>query len=143
MGMTGRTLNNGDWDSWVYTESFAATPFAENPVAAEPPASGDNADFNGDGVVDASDFLVWQRGFGMTSGVELEQGDANRDGVVDATDLSIWSSAFGSAATPPNIGSLATAVPEPATVGLGIAAALCVAAIAQRRNFLNGIAAWK
>lgn len=143
MGMTGRTLNDGDWDSWVYTESFSATPFAQNPVAAEPPASGDNADFNGDGVVDGNDFLAWQRSFGMTSGVELEHGDANSDGLVDAVDLNAWSAAFGASAAPPNVSALATAVPEPTTVGLSVAAALFVVAIARRRNFQNGIAAWK
>lgn len=134
-GMTGRTLQNGDWDSWVFSESFVATPFAENPVAAEPPASGDNADFNGDGVVDGSDFLAWQRGFDTNGGAALEQGDANLDGVVDAADLNIWSAAFGTGSTPPDVSSPATAVPEPATVGLGVAAALCVVAISRRGNF--------
>jgi len=142
-GMTGRTLNYGDWDSWVYTESFSATPFAQNPISAEPPASGDNADFNGDGVVDGGDFLAWQRGFGTIGGVELEHGDANDDGQVDAADLNAWSAAFGTGATPPNVSSPATAVPEPATVSLGVSAALFVVAIARRRNVLNGIAAWK
>jgi hypothetical protein len=143
MGMTGRTLNDGDWDSWVYTESFSAMPFAQNPVAAEPPASSDNADFNGDGVVDGTDFLAWQRGFGMTGGVELEHGDANGDGMVDAADLNAWSAAFGASAAPPNVSAPATTVPEPTTVGLSVGAALFVVAIARRRNFQNGIAAWK
>ena len=143
MGMTGRTLNDGDWDSWVYTESFAATPFAQNPVAAEPPASGDNADFNGDGVVDGGDFLAWQRGFGMIDSVELEHGDANRDGLVDAADLNAWSAAFGTGAAPPNVSALATAVPEPTTVRLSVGAVLLVVAVARRRNVQKGIAAWK
>ena len=142
-GMTSRTLSDGDWDSWVYTESFSATPFAQNPIAAEPPASDDNADFNGDGVIDGSDFLAWQRGFSMTSGVELEHGDANGDGLVDAADLNAWNAAFGTEAAPPNVSAPATAVPEPTTVGLGLAAAVFVVAIARRRNFQNGIAAWK
>lgn len=130
-GMTGRTLNDGDWDSWVYTESFAAMPFAQNPVAAEPPASGDNADFNGDGVVDGNDFLAWQRGFGMTSGVELEHGDANGDGLVDAADLDVWRAAFGVGAAPPGATAAAIAVPEPAAAGL-VAAAMLATAVRRR-----------
>lgn len=141
-GMTGRTLSDGDWDSWVYTESFSAMPFAQNPVAAEPPASVDNADFNGDGVVDGSDFLAWQRGFGAT-GAQLEQGDANGDGAVDAADLAAWNTAFGAGAVTTNANTLALAVPEPTTLGLTltIVAGVLAVATARRRNFRNGVAA--
>ncbi len=141
-GMTGRTLQNGDWDSWVFSESFVATPFAENPVAAEPPASDDNADFNSDGVVDGSDFLAWQRGFGTIGGAELEQGDANGDGLVDAADLNAWSTDYGTGATPPSGRSLATVVPEPATFGL-IVASLAAASVARRMNLKSGGVTWK
>lgn len=145
-GMTGRALKDGDWDSWVYTESFAAMPFAQNPVAAAPPASGDNADFNGDGMVDGSDFLAWQRGFGTLSSAELEHGDANGDGLVDAADLNAWQEAFGTAA-PPVGASIAAAVPEPTSFGVGAAALSLVAAIARRNKrrieLRNGVPAWK
>lgn len=139
-GMTGRTLSDGDWDSWVYTESFSAMPFAQNPVAAEPPASGDNADFNGDGVVDGNDFLAWQRGFGAT-GAQLEQGDANGDGAVDAADLAAWNTAFGADAVTTNANSLSLAVPEPTTMGLTIVAGMLAIAVAQRGNLRNGVVA--
>lgn len=139
-GMTGRTLSDGDWDSWTYTESFSAMPFAQNPVAAEPPASGDNADFNSDGVVDGSDFLAWQRGFG-TSGAQLDQGDANGDGAVDAADLAAWNTAFGAGVVMTNANTLALAVPEPMTFGPTIAAGMLAIAVARRRNVRNGVAA--
>ena len=137
-GMTSRTLSDGDWDSWVYTESFSATPFAQNPVAAAPPVSGDHPDFNSDGVVDGSDFLAWQRGFGI-SGAELEHGDANGDGAVDAADLAAWSTAFGTGAVTTNANTLALAVPEP-TMGLSIAAGSLAVALARHRNFRSGVA---
>ena len=139
-GMTGRTLSDGDWDSWVYTESFSAMPFAQNPVAAEPPASGDNADFNGDGVVDGSDFLAWQRGFGATS-AQLDQGDANGDGAVDAADLAAWNTAFGADAVTTSANALALAVPEPTTMGPAIAAGILAVVIARRKNLQDGVAA--
>lgn len=139
-GMTGRTLSDGDWDSWVYTESFSAMPFAQNPIAAEPPAGGDNADFNGDGVVDGNDFLAWQRGFGAT-GAQLEQGDANGDGAVDAADLAAWNTAFGADAVTTNANSLSLAVPEPTTMGLTIVAGMLAIAVAQRGNLRNGVVA--
>jgi hypothetical protein len=59
-----------------------------------------NGDFDGDGHVDGSDFLTWQRGLGVT-GATPEQGDANGDGAVDAADLAIWQEQFGPS-TPPN-----------------------------------------
>ena len=50
--------------------------------------SEDSADFDGNGLVDGRDFLIWQRGFG--TGTSLSQGDANNDGSVNAADLAIW-----------------------------------------------------
>ncbi|MBA4107221.1 MAG: hypothetical protein C0485_15865 [Pirellula sp.] len=141
-GMTGRTLSDGDWDSWVYTESFSATPFAQNPVAAELPASGDNADFNGDGVVEGGDFLAWQRGFGISGGAQLEQGDANGDGLVDAEDLAAWSAAFGP--VPPLIlSSVTTIVPEPSAAAYFAAVGISASVAARRRGQRQRGSAWK
>ena len=146
VGMTGRTLRDGDWDSWVFTESFSAMPYAENPVAAEPPTIVDNADFNGDGVVDGSDFLAWQRGFGTLGGATLEQGDANGDGLVDAADLNVWREAFGTAA-PAGGATAASSVPEPTGTTLGISAMVLLAGSARRAMrriaFRNGVPPWK
>ncbi|WP_148072924.1 dockerin type I domain-containing protein [Bythopirellula goksoeyrii] len=77
-----------------------------------------NADFNGDGFVDGSDFLIWQRGYG--NGSTLAQGDANDDGSVNSTDLTIWQDQYGTA---PLVS--AVAVPEPAAMVLLMAAAVC------------------
>lgn len=146
VGMTGRTLKDGDWDSWVYTESFSAIPFAENPVAALPPANGDNADFNSDGVVDGNDFLAWQRGFGTIGNATLEHGDANDDGLVDAADLNVWREAFGTVA-PASIAMAASSVPEPTGTTLGIAAMTLLAGRARRSMRRtanrNGVPSWK
>jgi hypothetical protein len=145
VGMTGRTLKDGDWDSWVYTESFSARPFAENLVAAQPPASGDSADFNGDGVVDGSDFLAWQRGFGAIDAT-LVQGDANDDGLVDEADLDVWRDAFGTIA-PASMAMAASSVPEPTGTTLGIAAMALLAGSARRsmrRSAMRkGVPSWR
>ncbi|MBX3434589.1 MAG: hypothetical protein KF847_14820 [Pirellulales bacterium] len=58
-------------------------------------ASAANADFGGNGIVDGSDFLTWQRGKGIASGASPAQGDANNDGAVDAADLAVWRDQFG------------------------------------------------
>jgi N-acetylmuramoyl-L-alanine amidase len=64
-----------------------------------------NADFNGDGTVDAADFTVWRDSMGsvVTPG---ERGDADFDGQVDDVDYSIWKQQFG---TSPGAGGAAGA----------------------------------
>lgn len=79
---------------------------------------GKKGDFNNDGYVDGTDFLAWQRGFGITSGATKAQGDGNADGAVDSTDLGIWKMNFGST---PAVAA-AGAVPEPSTACLVILA---------------------
>lgn len=73
-------------------------------------AAQEDADFNGDGMVDGTDFLTWQRGFG-TPDAQLADGDANDDGAVDADDLMIWQNQYG---TP--LQASVAAVPEPASL---------------------------
>ena len=83
-----------------------------------PPAA--NGDFNGDGSITGSDFLLWQRQAGTTG--LLLAADANQDGSVDQTDLQVWQAAYAQAQSP------AATVPEPtatalvcaAIVGLGV-----------------------
>lgn len=71
-----------------------------------------SADFNGDGVIDGNDFLVWQREFGQLHPLHA---DGNGDGVVDADDLALWKEQFGQ-----SVGGVAGqgAVPEPSAISL-------------------------
>lgn len=117
-GMSSRTLQDGDWDSWTFTPTFDDEAFAVNPIAAAPPVNGNDADFNGDGVVDGTDFLVWQRGFGTTTGALLENGDANRDGAVDTADLQTWREQFGRGSDAGAVLDAIASVPEPTSLAL-------------------------
>ncbi|BBO31214.1 dockerin type I domain-containing protein [Lacipirellula parvula] len=87
-----------------------------------------NADFNGNGIVDGTDFLTWQRGFGLTGQPNKSTGDANGDGAVNAADLTIWKTQFG---TNPGAAVAAASVPEPATGALAVGA---LAGVAMRRR---------
>ena len=78
-------------------------------------------DFNLDGVVNATDLQIMKDNFG-TSGVGYALGNANCDTVVNATDLQIMKD---------NFGSVASAVPEPLTIGL---LAVDGAALLRRRK---------
>lgn len=54
------------------------------------------ADFDYGGDVDGRDFMIWQRGFGMSGpNVTRQHGDATGDGDVDANDLAVWQATYG------------------------------------------------
>jgi hypothetical protein len=89
-----------------------------------------NADFNGDNIVDGADFLIWQKGFGATGQPDKSTGDATGDGNVNGLDLDQWKLKFGGAPAVAAIG----AVPEPASLTLaGLAAIFAAGAAARRR----------
>jgi hypothetical protein len=54
-----------------------------------------NADFSGNGAVDAADYVLWRANSGQTSGATHSQGDANNDGAVNGADYNIWRAQFG------------------------------------------------
>lgn len=67
-------------------------------------------DANLDGVVDGSDFGIWNSNK-FTSALNWDQGDFNQDGVVDGSDFGIWNGNKFTA-------SDASVVPEPVAVPL-------------------------
>ena len=74
----------------------------------------DNADFDGSGLVDGNDFLIWQSGFGTVGTATAADGDANGDMNVDAADLAIWEAQYGTSPIVTN----GAVVPEPSTLAL-------------------------
>jgi hypothetical protein len=86
-------------------------------------ATADDADFNSDGIVDGSDFLIWQRGFGLSAQPDNSTGDADGDGNVNDADLTVWQGQFGTAPAAAAVG----AVPEPGTIALAAVGLACAA----------------
>ena len=83
------------------------------------PPSPNGGDFDDDNDVDGTDFLAWQRGFGLLTGASGSDGDANIDGAVDSLDLFIWQDNFGSATA--TFSAASTSIPEPSSgVLLGV-----------------------
>ena len=85
-------------------------------------------DFNGNGVVDGDDLVLWKAGYGTSGVASHAQGDANGDGSVDGADLLVWQRQNGSIDAPP-----ATAnVPEPASAAMLLTLGLSLV-ISRRR----------
>ena len=65
------------------------------PAAPAPATIGVPGDFNGNGVVDAADYVIWRKNLGATRLVGPVPGDANSDLHVDGADYQVWRSNFG------------------------------------------------
>ncbi|MFH7813508.1 hypothetical protein ACH0C8_16530, partial [Acetobacter lovaniensis] len=66
-------------------------------------------DYNGNGRVDAADYVLWRKGGPL-------QNEVNTPGTVDPSDYDAWRARFGNVTAGSGSGSLgAGAVPEPST----------------------------
>jgi pectate lyase len=122
--------NNSSAASFVSKEGneLLAPRLVVNATLLNPPIIED-ADFDGDGDVDGRDFLIWQRGFGLTGQENKSFGDANGDGDVNANDLAIWQTQY---AQPGELTASQTAVPEPTC--LIILSTLGILALSRRNR---------
>ncbi len=94
-----------------------------------PAPPGVTGDYNGNGVVDMADYVLWRNGGPL-------QNDAT-PGTVDASDYNVWRSNFGNhAGSGSSVGS-ASAVPEPGTFCL-VAFGLLVLGSGSRTRRLPG-----
>jgi poly(beta-D-mannuronate) lyase len=101
-------------------------------------------DYNGDGQVDTTDYVVWRK----TSGMEVPDwsgADGNGDGIVDDEDYDVWSENFGSSLAGASASAEAP-VPEPSAHILALVAFIatsfrrklfgrgCIAALVERQG---------
>jgi hypothetical protein len=84
-------------------------------------------DFNGDGIVDSADYVVWRKAYG-TGNVWA---DANRDGMVGEQDLAAWNSNYGVGIS--QAGSGLAEIPEPATAAMLLIALLMMQLKSRRQ----------
>jgi hypothetical protein len=87
------------------------------------PAQGD---FNGNGSVDAADYIIWRNTLGTTANLSA---DGNANHIIDPADYDLWQSRFGQPIATGSTSPLP--VPEPATALLLLCAAI---AMSQRRT---------
>jgi hypothetical protein len=77
-----------------------------------------SGDYNGDHVVDASDYLAWRAAFGSAA----VSADGNNNGVVDMADFVIWRKNFLGQSTAGSGALVGANVPEPSASILAAAA---------------------
>src|SRR5690606_23923823 len=75
------------------------------------------ADFNRDGHVDASDYVVWRNALGATGLVPYAPGDADGNGRVDHLDYQWWKANFGTSSAGLAL-TVSQRVPEPSSLVL-------------------------
>jgi len=78
-------------------------------------------DYNGNGTVDAADYIVWRRSLGSTDHVAA---DGNRNSRIDAADYDLWRANFGQTAGSGSGANANAAVPEASTLVLLLAGML-------------------
>ncbi|HEX2475277.1 MAG TPA: PEP-CTERM sorting domain-containing protein [Lacipirellulaceae bacterium] len=88
-------------------------------------------DYNGNGAVDAADYVIWRKNNGLMGGATPSQGDGTGDGNVTVDDYNFWRTNFGNGA---GAGSMVAtnaphqAVPEPSSLLLSALGAIAVVA---------------
>lgn len=107
-----------------------------NAATILPPTLTSQGDFNHDGQVDASDYLVWRKTMGQ-SGATLAA-DGNGNYLVDVGDLNTWRAHFGMAVSGAGAGdglesAIDATVPEPLSASL-LAVGLVVLTFGRRRQ---------
>ncbi|HEY3393854.1 MAG TPA: dockerin type I domain-containing protein [Lacipirellulaceae bacterium] len=104
--------------------------------AMEPPST--TGDYNGNGVVDAADYVIWRKTLNQTVPEPGDGADGDRSGIIDQGDYDFWRMQFGEVVPLPVSGSgHIAAVPEPATSGLLLFATLLALGRWPRKRFLD------
>ncbi len=87
-------------------------------------------DYNNDGVVNASDYILWRQTLGQTGVTAYSGADGDGNGKIESADFFVWRSHFGE--TPSSFGAAAgamldaAAVPEPTALWLTVAGVISV-----------------
>ena len=119
---TYSTLHDLQRTTSAYDFEFQITPLPTVP-----------GDYNGNGVVDAADYVLYRKYYGSRTNPVA---DANHDGLVNEVDYQIWRQRYGNP-FPPGAGAdeLFAAVPEPSARVIILIFASAIVSTARRRNY--------
>ena len=119
----------GAYPRWHTKESGVENMAATLTIEFDTSTASPLGDYNGNGSVEATDYVEWQNTFGEAIAAG-EGADGNGDGVVNAADYVLWRKIFES-----TMGGGATAsVPEPGTWMMGVLGFVLLGAGGLRRT---------
>ena len=84
-------------------------------------------DYNGNGVVDMADYVLWRNGGPL-------QNEVDSPDTVNAGDYTVWRSLFGTTASSGSLSGTSSSVPEPCSIALFCMAILWGGFTRARRN---------
>jgi hypothetical protein len=96
-------------------------------------AAGPTGDYNGNGVVDAADYVVWRDTFGQAAAPPGSGADGNGNGTIDPGDFDFWKSRFGNSVPGAGLGS-SSVIPEPGSLSLLVVLVSVALCNGNRRN---------
>ncbi len=123
--LAGSVTDSGLTLSGPRADEFALTAFGSG-LILESLFAGLAGDYNGDGTVDAADYVVWRDSLGesLPAGTGA---DGDRSGIVDQLDYELWKANFGTT------GATSIAVPEPTGAMLLVTQlAICLAGLRRQ-----------
>jgi hypothetical protein len=128
-------------DDLTYSAATDLGIDSPNPVRlGSPPIIALQGDYNGNGVVDAADYVLWRDLFGSTGAPGSLAADGTGsdlsgvpDGVVDHFDFDFWRSKFGNTSNGSGASTFGANVPEPSAGLLFIVASLCLTGLKRSR----------
>ncbi len=122
----------GDYELTINGQTYQLSLQKGDPLYSLVIAPGD---YNGDGVVDAADFVLWRDRKDSTTDLRA---DGNGNGIIDAADYDVWYSRFGTSYA--GSADLAhTPVPEPSSIALCLGGMLALAVLRWQSRGLPGV----
>jgi hypothetical protein len=109
------------------------------PLTAGATSPGVSGDYNGNGRVDAADYVVWRKNLGLMGGATAAQGDGNGDGNVTDSDFRLWRAQYGetTSGSGATVGVGSAGVPEPGSLLLSLIAGFGLVAVYFCRRTRN------
>jgi PEP-CTERM motif-containing protein len=131
-----RITNEADATGEVVGWGYETEPGVS--ILAGAMAPGLPGDYNGNGEVDAADYVIWRKNNGLMGGATAEQGDGTGDGNVTVDDYNFWRTNFGNGAgagTLVGTNAPLQAVPEPSSLLVSALGAIAIVGAFFVRRF--------
>ena len=101
-------------------------------VGQLPPTT--TGDYNGNGVVDAADYVIWRKTLSQPAVPAGSGADGDADGTIDSGDYTFWAGRFGNIVPGSGSGSFALAAPEPTAIVLVLIGLAFANAVSRKRR---------